>query len=316
MQNIKKHDILVTGGYGFIGSNFINWLREQGNCVVTNIDKHGYASDPNNVTLYVPTYNKDITEDYFLDTLFNNYRYDAIFHFAAESHVDNSITGPLVFTKSNVLGTHNILESWRKAGAHGRFIHISTDEVYGHLKQYDDPFTENTPIQPRSPYAASKASSDLIVHSYYETYGCDVNITRCCNNYGPRQHKEKFIPKIITNLIKGDKIPVYGTGKNIREWIHVIDHVEAIWKVFTTGKPGEIYNIGSENECTNLEIVELICDLMNKETKDVIEFVEDRKGHDFRYAIDSTKIRNKLLWTPRFTDHVANIQETITWYTK
>ena len=316
-------NILITGGYGFIGSNFINWLGAKQDCKIVMIDKRGYASNVHNLlpNTNVSVYEFDLSNGgaadlmNTTDDIFEKFKsFDAIFHFAAESHVDNSISGPIEFTQSNIVGTHKLLESWRKAGAKGRFIHVSTDEVYGHLTKYAMPFTEDTNLSPRSPYSASKASSDLIVKSYYETFGCDINITRCCNNFGPRQHTEKFIPKIITNIMQGKKVPVYGTGDNIREWIHVMDHVDAVWSVFTHGIPGEVYNIGTGNECSNIEIVELICSLMNKEPKEVIEFVADRKGHDFRYSIDSSKINTNLLWSPKYNDHYKNLQETIDWY--
>jgi dTDP-glucose 4,6-dehydratase len=319
MQNMMKR-FIVTGAYGFIGSHFIDFLDNKVDAEIYIIDKKGYASNKNNLKKQYDTIGL-IHFDFDLATssteiFFENYRYkqfDAIFHFAAESHVDNSITGPLVFTESNVIGTHKLLEGWRKNGAHGRFIHVSTDEVYGHLHENDNPFAENTPIAPRSPYSASKAGSDLIVKSYNDTYGLDTIITRCSNNYGPKQHYEKLIPKTITNILNGKSVPVYGTGKNVREWIHVVDHVEAIWTLYKEGISGNVYNIGSGEEMTNLDVITTICNHMNVSPESTINFVEDRKGHDFRYAIDSTKIKLSTTWHHKY-EFNKSIQETIEWY--
>lgn len=321
MQNIKKK-FLVTGAYGFIGSHFIDYIDNKVDAEVYIIDKNGYAANIDNIkkqydTLGIIHFEFDLARAYSTEIFFENQQYkqpfDAIFHFAAESHVDNSIDGPLVFTESNVVGTHKLLEAWRKSGAKGRFIHISTDEVYGHLHEDDNPFTENTPLSPRSPYSASKASSDLMVKSYHDTYGLDTIITRCSNNYGPKQHHEKLIPKTITNILKGKNVPIYGNGKNVREWIHVVDHVAAIWTLFTQGKPGNVYNIGSGEEMTNIHVITSICKYMDVSFEDVVKFVEDRKGHDFRYAIDSTKIKFLTDWQPKY-EFNKSIQETIDWY--
>ena len=310
---MDKRRILVTGGYGFIGGNFIKFLRENfPDSYIVNIDKNSYASIKD---LCDEEYKIDLKDSLWLENVFLKHdAFDYIFHFAAESHVDNSITGPSIFVESNVLGTQNLLECYRKINnGHGRFIHISTDEVYGHLGWNDPSFTEETPISPRSPYAASKASSDLICLSYIETYGLDISVTRCCNNYGPNQHKEKFIPTIINSLKDDKKIPVYGEGSNIREWIHVHDHTLAVWTVATTGKPG-VYNIGTGNEMTNLELVDILCKIFEKDMDDCVRFVEDRLGHDFRYSIDSSKIRDELIWEPLYNDIEKELREYVEYF--
>jgi dTDP-glucose 4,6-dehydratase len=254
-------NILVTGGYGFIGGNFIRFIRDNfPQHRIVCLDKNGYASNKEYVAgLCDKEYEIDLADKDKLDRLFKaEDKFDFIFHFAAESHVDNSIKDPSIFVQSNVVGTQNLLECFRNA-KYGKMIHVSTDEVYGHLGFNDDPFTELTPIDPRSPYAASKASSDLLCNAYINTFNCNISITRCCNNYGPNQHSEKFIPTIIKSLSKGQKVPVYGEGMNIREWIHVYDHNLAVWAVATKGKQG-VYNIGSGLELTNIELVDKICD--------------------------------------------------------
>lgn len=315
-----KKKFLVTGAYGFIGSHFVDYLDNKVNADVHIIDKYGYASNKGNLqedynTINVIHHNFDLAEKGKAFTLFENdkLKFDAIFHFAAESHVDNSIKGPSLFVESNVLGTQYLLEAWRRTGAHGRFIHISTDEVYGHLHETDSPFTESTPLDPRSPYSASKASSDLLVKAYHDTYGLNTIITRCCNNYGPKQHHEKLIPKTITNILTNKKVPIYGSGKNIREWIHVLDHVAAVWSLYTQGNAGNVYNIGTGNEMTNIFLVKTICTHLGVNFDDVVEFVEDRKGHDFRYAINSTKIKQLTDWTPKY-EFDKGIKETIEYY--
>ena len=308
----KKYNILVTGGYGFIGGNFIRFLKDNfPQHKITNIDKNGYASNPDYIKgLCDDDYTIDLgRNEQALDYFFKDSdKFDYIFHFAAESHVDNSISGPSEFTYSNVLGTQNILEHFRKQN-YGKFIHISTDEVYGHLGHDDPSFTEDSPIAPRSPYAASKASSDLICLSYINTYQSNICITRCCNNYGPNQHNEKFIPTIINSLKKGNKVPVYGEGMNIREWIHVHDHCLGIWAVATKGKKG-VYNIGSGYELSNIELVDIICKAMGKDLDESVKFVEDRLGHDFRYSIDSSKIQDELIFElnyPNFEEEIKKI---------
>jgi len=304
-------EILVTGGCGFIGGNFIRFIRDNfPQHRITCLDKCGYASNFDYIKDYIDAMiNKDISKD--ISSVFDT-KYDYIFHFAAESHVDNSIADPTIFVKSNVLGTQNLLEGFRKAN-YGKFIHISTDEVYGHLG-FDDPsFTESTPINPRSPYAASKAASDLLCLSYINTYGSNISITRCCNNYGPNQHDEKFIPTIIKSLNAGKKVPIYGEGLNIREWIHVYDHNLAVWAVATKGK-NEVYNIGSGLELTNIELVDKICSIMGKDLDKSAKFVEDRLGHDFRYSIDSSKIEEELLFEPLYTDFDKQLEELVKIY--
>lgn len=298
-------NILVTGGYGFIGGNFIRFLRDNfPQHKIICIDKDGYASNKEYVKgLCDREYKVDIKDSLQLENIFlTNDKFDYIFHFAAESHVDNSIASPKVFIESNVLGTQNMIECFRKINNnYGRFIHISTDEVYGHLG-FDDPaFVEGTPIAPRSPYAASKASSDLLCLSYINTFNSNISITRCCNNYGPNQHSEKFIPTIIKALKAGKKVPVYGEGMNVREWVHVHDHNLAVWAVATKGKNG-VYNIGSGIEISNIELVDKICTILGKDLDESVRFVEDRLGHDFRYSIDCSKIREELFYEPLYTD--------------
>lgn len=308
-------NILVTGGYGFIGGNFIRFIRDNfPQHRIVCLDKNGYASNKEYVAgLCDKEYEIDLADKDKLDRLFEaEYKFDFIFHFAAESHVDNSIKDPSIFVQSNVVGTQNLLECFRKA-KYGKMVHISTDEVYGHLGFNDDPFTELTPIDPRSPYAASKASSDLLCNAYINTFNCNISITRCCNNYGPNQHSEKFIPTIIKSLSKGQKVPVYGEGMNIREWIHVYDHNLAVWAVATKGKQG-VYNIGSGLELTNIELVDKICAIMGKDLDKSVRFVEDRLGHDFRYSIDSSKIQNELCFEPLYMDFDNQLEKLIKEY--
>ena len=308
-------NILVTGGYGFIGGNFIRFVRDNfPQHRIVCLDKNGYASNKEYVAgLCDKEYEIDLADKDKLDGLFKaEDKFDFIFHFAAESHVDNSIKDPSIFIQSNVVGTQNLLECSRNA-KYGKMVHVSTDEVYGHLEFNDDPFTESTPIDPRSPYAASKASSDLLCNAYINTFNCNISITRCCNNYGPNQHSEKFIPTIIKSLSKGQKVPVYGEGMNIREWIHVYDHNLAVWAVATKGKQG-VYNIGSGLELTNIELVDKICAIMGKDLDKSVRFVEDRLGHDFRYSIDSSKIQNELCFEPLYMDFDNQLEKLIKEY--
>ena len=310
---MSKKNILVTGGYGFIGGNFIRFLKDNFDHNIVCIDKNGYASNPEYIKgLCDEEYEIDIARHTnALEEVFKTHgKFDYIFHLAAESHVDNSISGPTEFVYSNVLGTQNLLELFRKQ-EYGKFVHISTDEVYGHLGHNDPSFTEDSPITPRSPYAASKASSDLMCLSYIETFDSNICITRCCNNYGPNQHSEKFIPTIINSLKNDKKIPVYGEGLNIREWIHVYDHCLGIWAVATKGKKG-VYNIGSGYEISNIELVDCICRKMGKDIDSSVKFVTDRLGHDFRYSIDSSKIDDELLFElnyPNFEDEIGKVIE-------
>ena len=315
-----SRNILVTGAAGFIGANFAEFFvnkHPEYNIIV--LDKLTYAGNLDNLKKVedkITFVKGDICEYEFIKELFEKYQIDGVIHFAAESHVDNSIKNPFIFTHTNVIGTHTLLEVAKQVwgeGSSNKFVHISTDEVYGTLGE-EGYFTETTPINPNSPYSASKASSDLIARAYFETFKMNVSITNCSNNYGPYQHHEKLIPHMIKLAINDEKLPVYGNGKNIRDWLYVEDHCEAIDIVFHKGKAGERYNIGGHNEKRNIEIVKLILKHLNK-SEDLIEFVEDRKGHDYRYAIDSTKIKNELGWEPK-TKFEDGIIKTIDWYLK
>lgn len=306
-----KKNYLVTGAAGFIGSHVVDQILERDDVEkLFVIDFLGDGSNIENLS-NDPRVNlivQDLCNLSWKEKLPN---IDYILHLAAESHVDRSIKDPMAFIKSNVISTVNVLELAREDRA--RMVHVSTDEVYGHLDLEDDPFTEETCMSPRSPYASSKASSDLIALSYSTTYNTNVSITRCCNNYGPRQHTEKLIPTVITSLKEGKKIPVYGDGKNIREWIHVTDHARAIVEVLFDGKQGEVYNIPGSCELTNLELIEkIIKATKGKDVKveDYIEFVEDRAGHDFRYSLTT---KHKLSAVANQRDF--NLDDTIKFYT-
>ncbi len=311
-------NILVTGAAGFIGANFAEFFvnkHPEYNVIV--LDKLTYAGNMDNLKKVmdkITFVQGDICDYQFVKELFEKHKIDGVIHFAAESHVDNSIKNPFVFTQTNVIGTHTLLEVAKQIwgeGSSNKFVHISTDEVYGTLGE-DGYFTETTPINPNSPYSASKASSDLIARAYFETFKMNVTITNCSNNYGPYQHNEKLIPHMIKLAMNNEKLPVYGDGKNIRDWLYVEDHCEAIDLVFHNGRAGERYNIGGHNEKRNIEIVKLILKHLNK-SEDMIQFVEDRKGHDYRYAIDPTKIKNELGWEPK-TKFEDGIIKTIDWY--
>ncbi len=313
-------NILVTGAAGFIGSNFAEFMvnkHPEYNIIV--FDKLTYAGNMDNLKKIqdkITFIKGDICDLEKVTEAFEKYDIDAVVHFAAESHVDNSIKTPFVFTQTNVIGTHTLLEVAKRIwgeGSNNKFVHISTDEVYGTLGE-EGYFTEKSLIQPNSPYSASKASSDLIALAYKETYKMNVTVTNCSNNYGPYQHNEKLIPHMIKLALKNEKLPVYGEGLNIRDWLYVEDHCEAIDLVLHNGKAGERYNIGGHNEKRNIEIVKLILKHLNK-PESLIEHVEDRKGHDYRYAIDPTKIKNELGWEPktRFEDGII---KTIDWYLK
>lgn len=310
-------NVLVTGAAGFIGANFAEYFVEKHpDYHVIVLDKLTYAGNLDNlkkVMNQITFVQGDICDFDFVMDLFQKHNINGVIHFAAESHVDNSIKTPFVFTQTNVMGTHTLLEVAKRTwgeGSENKFVHISTDEVYGSLKE-DGYFTEKSPIQPSSPYS-SKASSDLIALAYKETYKMNVNVTNCSNNYGPYQHNEKLIPHMIKLALNDEKLPVYGTGKNIRDWLYVEDHCEAIDLVFHHGISGERYNIGGHNEKRNIEIVKLILQRLGK-SEDLIEYVEDRKGHDYRYAIDPTKIKNELGWYPK-TKFEDGIVKTIDWY--
>ncbi len=309
-------NILLTGGAGFIGSNFINYiLGEHSDYNIINLDKLTYAGNLENLVTSEGKKNYrfvkgDITNAELVNSLFQKYEINYVINFAAESHVDRSILGSEVFFRSNVLGTNVLLEAARKFNLE-KFVQISTDEVYGSLGA-EGLFTEDTPLHPNSPYSASKASADMMAMAFYHTYGVPVVITRCSNNYGPFQFPEKLIPLMIINSLNGKKLPVYGDGMNIRDWIYVIDHNKAIESVFEKGKIGEVYNIGASTEMPNIEIVKLILKKLGK-PEEMIEFVKDRPGHDRRYAIDSSKIKDELGWEPHFSFEEA-ISKTIEWY--
>ncbi len=311
-----KKKILVTGGAGFIGGNFVQYMVEKyPEYEIFNVDVLTYAGDLTKHQAIEKQGNyhfvkADIVEQDVIHSLFEKEKFDFVVHFAAESHVDRSITDPGIFVQTNVIGTQVLLEAARRVGI-TKFVHISTDEVYGEL-DFDPTtfFTEDTPLKPNSPYSASKASSDLLVRAYHETYGLPVNITRCSNNYGPYHFPEKLIPLTISRVLTDEKVPVYGEGQNIRDWLHVFDHCVAIDVVLHKGVGGEVYNIGGNNERTNLEVVKTIIQALGK-SEELIEFVEDRLGHDKRYAIDSTKLK-QLGWNPSFTFETGIIQ-TIQW---
>ena len=305
-------DILVTGGLGFIGSNFILFiLKNYPKIKITNVDAYLTGSNLMNLNEI-----KNSKKYKFVKSNINNQKIinqlvsknDLVVNFAAESHVDRSISNPTPFIHSNINGTHTILESIRKYDK--KLIQISTDEVYGSLKKgsADEKFSLN----PSSPYSSSKASGDLLAKSYHITYGCDIKITRCTNNYGPRQFLEKLIPKVIINANNDKPIPVFGNGKNIRDWLYVLDHCAAIQKVIEKGKSGEIYNIAGKNEINNNVLIKIILKSMNKPVN-LMKYVKDRPGHDFRYSLDSTKIEKKLNWKPKYSFENA-IKETISWY--
>ena len=313
-----ENNILVTGAAGFIGANFVEYfVKKHPNYNVVVVDKLTYAGNMDNLNKVIDKIKfekADICDFEKMKEIFDKYEINGVIHFAAESHVDNSIKNPFIFTKTNVIGTHTLLETARQKwgdGSKNKFVHISTDEVYGSLgeKGY---FTEKSPIKPSSPYSSSKASSDLLALAYKETYKMNINVTNCSNNYGPYQHNEKLIPHMIKLAINDEKLPVYGEGLNIRDWLYVEDHCEAIDLVFHKGKSGERYNIGGHNEKRNIEIVKLILKRLGK-SEDLIEHVEDRKGHDFRYAIDPTKIKEELGWSPK-TKFEDGIIKTIDWY--
>jgi len=309
-------NILVTGGAGFIGSNFVRHMVETyPSYGIVNYDLLTYAGNLENLKDIESHENYtfvkgDINNKELVDHLVKYHNIDVIVNFAAESHVDRSITEPDIFIKSNVLGTQALLDV-AKANSLKKYVQVSTDEVYGSLGETGY-FTEDTPLDPNSPYSASKAGADMLVSAYHETFGMNVNITRCSNNYGPYHFPEKLIPLMVTNALEGKELPIYGDGKNVRDWLHVKDHCAAIDLVIHKGEPGEIYNVGGHNERTNNEIVHLIVEKLNA-PKELIKFVEDRLGHDRRYAIDPTKLTTELGWKPKYTFDTG-IVETIQWY--
>ena len=332
---MKNKNILITGGAGFIGSNFIPYFLENNKDThVVNLDKLTYAGDVTNLKEIEANTNYtfvegDICNRLLIEELFNKYKFQGVIHFAAESHVDNSIKNPGAFVDTNITGTFNLLDVakcfWmsgpnqiKNGFENARFHHISTDEVYGTLGEIGL-FTETTPYAPNSPYSASKAASDFIVRSYFHTYGMNVVTTNCSNNYGPKQHNEKLIPTIIRKAILGQDIPIYGDGKNIRDWLYVLDHCKGIELAYKSGKSGETYNIGGRNERDNLSIVNTICNILDEvqpsknSYKKQITFVKDRPGHDFRYAIDADKIESELSWKAD-ENFESGIRKTIDWY--
>ncbi len=307
--------ILVTGGAGFIGANYVRMLLDRGDDRVINLDVLTYAGNLENLAGYEDRddyrfVKGDIRDRDLLDGLLAEESVDAVVNFAAESHVDRSIDGPREFLDTNIMGTQTLLEASRRAGVE-RFLQVSTDEVYGSLGE-TGLFTEDSPIQPNSPYSASKAAADLVCRAYFHTYGYPVLTTRCSNNYGPYQFPEKLIPLMIANALEDRQLPVYGDGKNVRDWLYVTDHCEAIDRVLRAGTPGEVYNIGGNNEMENIAIVRLLLEKLGKD-ESLITYVTDRPGHDRRYAIDASRMEKELGWTPahRFEDGIAS---TVDWY--
>ena len=323
---VQMKTILVTGGYGFIGSNLIRSLLANTEYHLVNIDKLTYAGnrlslkDIENDNRYTFEH-VDICDAPALHSVFEHYKPGGVIHLAAESHVDRSLDGPSDFIQTNIVGTYTLLQTsldyWKQlpndsqSRVNFRFLHVSTDEVYGSLDLADTAFSEATPYDPRSPYSASKASADHLVRAWHESYGLPTLITNCSNNYGPYQFPEKLIPVVILKCLQKEPIPVYGKGENIRDWLYVEDHCRALETVFKSGKPGETYNIGGNSERTNIEIVKTICQIMNEQKpaapaefplndyQELIEFVSDRPGHDFRYAIDASKVERALGWKPQ-----------------
>jgi len=306
--------ILITGGAGFIGANFAHHLMAHSDCSITVLDKLTYAGNPSSLEELPGNRCKliigDITDAALVDELVDSH--DTVVHFAAESHNDNSLHDPAAFIKTNVIGTYELLEAVRKHGV--RLHHISTDEVYGDL-ELDDPqrFTESTPYQPSSPYSATKASSDLLVRAWVRSFGINATLSNCSNNYGPYQHVEKFIPRQITNVLSGIRPKLYGTGKNVRDWIHVADHSSAVQRILEAGELGRTYLIGADGERNNLSVLQQILELMGRPSTE-FDWVSDRPGHDLRYAIDATPLREELGWKPKYQDFAAGLESTIAWY--
>lgn len=310
--------VLITGGAGFIGSNFAHYyLENHPDDHVVVLDKLTYAGNRDNLSELEsnPRFNfvhGDIADKKFINQFFEDEHFDTVVNFAAETHVDRSIEEPSIFVMTNIVGTQNLLEASKQSGV-TRYHQISTDEVYGDLgTDSTDLFTEKTAINPNCPYAASKAGGDLMVQSYFETYEFPVTISRCSNNYGPYQFPEKLIPYFFRLMSEGKPVPVYGDGKNVRDWLYVIDHCRAIDTILEKGKPGEVYNVGGNNEKTNLEITKILLNFLGK-SEDLIRFVDDRLAHDRRYAIDSTKLQNELSWSPSVTFE-EGIAKTFDWY--
>ncbi|WFB34729.1 dTDP-glucose 4,6-dehydratase [Kiritimatiellota bacterium B12222] len=332
MQNSHKKKILVTGGAGFIGSNLVRLLVTEKNCSVVNLDKLTYAGNPESLQDLEqhPDYDfvqVDLCDADALQHVFTTHQPHAVMHLAAESHVDRSIDGPGEFIQTNVIGTFNLLQAslayWRSLeGSHKsdfRFLHVSTDEVYGSLPADAPGFNEKTAYDPHSPYSASKAASDHLARAWADTYGLPVMVTNCSNNYGPYQFPEKLIPVVILKCLRNEEIPVYGKGENIRDWLYVGDHAEALYTVLIKGRLGETYNIGGNNERQNIELVNTLCRILDdlrpgeKPYAENIRFVTDRPGHDMRYAIDPTKIASELEWSPKETFE-SGFRKTVQWY--
>ncbi|MBS0286843.1 MAG: dTDP-glucose 4,6-dehydratase [Proteobacteria bacterium] len=322
-----KH-LLITGGAGFIGSNAVSYfLNKYENYTIINLDKMTYAASEKNMASFKDNprhifIKGDITDSVLVEKIFAEYAVEGVIHFAAESHVDNSISGPDVFIKTNILGTFVLLEAARKAWINkpqNRFHHISTDEVYGSLGE-TGAFTEDTAYAPNSPYSASKASADHLVRSYFKTYGLNTVITNCSNNYGPHQHDEKLIPTIIRHALLKKPIPIYGNGKNVRDWLYVKDHCQAIDVVYHQGQAGECYNIGGNHELSNITLAKLICEKLNHRMKNtdidyasLIQYVPDRAGHDYRYAVSFQKMSNTFSWRPG-TSFEEGLSQTLEYY--
>ncbi|MBL1173914.1 MAG: dTDP-glucose 4,6-dehydratase [Pantanalinema sp. GBBB05] len=327
------HRILITGGAGFIGSNFVHhWCEQYPDDRVVVLDALTYAGNRQNLTSLENQANVrfvqgDICDRALVDTLLEEEAIDTVAHFAAESHVDRSILGPDAFVRTNVIGSFTLLEAFRQywnscnQPSHYRFLHVSTDEVYGSLGPDDPAFAETTPYAPNSPYSASKAGSDHLARAYYHTYGVPTIITNCSNNYGPYHFPEKLIPLMAINILLGKPLPVYGDGQNIRDWLYVRDHCSALDVVIHQGKPGETYNVGGNNEVKNIDLVHKLCDLMDelapelpvRPCRELITFVKDRPGHDRRYAINATKLKTELGWTPAETVD-SGLRKTVEWY--
>jgi dTDP-glucose 4,6-dehydratase len=328
MIDLNGKSVLITGGCGFIGSNFIEYINDNYKKVdIFNIDKWGIGhrkltgsvlSKYNNYReIHMDICELDCNKSFFYNGILNKTKFDYVFHFAAESHVDRSINDPTSFITSNVVGTSKLLEFMKTNNPDARIICISTDEVYGQLPANEGVFLESTPLNPRSPYSASKAASDLLALAFHQTFGMDILITRCCNNFGPNQHDEKFIPTILKSLLNDKKIPVYGKGENVREWIFVEDHNKCILEIAERGESGQVYNVSSPEafEYSNLDLIKKILDILyngDKKIEDAIEFVEDRKGHDFRYAIAS----EKMTYKSEFKKFDDALKETVEFYKK